>query len=465
MKDTQRIFATILCAAMLLCAAGCATEEAAPLTVATIDSDTALAMYASARDAISSTANLQLTTSFSQQRVVGGDTYTKTYTGTAAFTNLGSDNMTALVEQTLTFGTFTASYQEFYQGGYAYVATMDSTFSGEMSAEVFVTRHLPAVLLYPELYGSTAATVENDLITLTFAVPSALESWVPDSAGAKLTSASGTVILDTSGKLIRSTYTAQYIRDDVPYALAVTVEPAVLAAAVQLPAIPEDCTELAYFDAPRMMLQAAGNVYCAKTIAATYCDTIQSQVFSTIRSQKSQYELSGSGDSFAAQISHTVTVTDYTNTPAVTSQILAFQDGVATSSVNGGEPQTQPDLTAEKMRIHCEDAILASMITPNLMAEASSTEAGGILRIRFTGNEAFAKKIAGNVYAVFQADLDGYATSYTTENAEGYLCIDLKTGLPISMGILFSRTHTIGDVPYILRYQYDQTLQLSVSEA
>ncbi len=54
MKNTQRFFAAVLCAAIFLCAAGCAKEEAIPTTVVPVDSAKAQSLYATARKAIDS---------------------------------------------------------------------------------------------------------------------------------------------------------------------------------------------------------------------------------------------------------------------------------------------------------------------------------------------------------------------------------------------------------------------------
>lgn len=468
MKQRTRFMVVILCIALLLTAVSCKKQDASEEMQSVSKQEDALARYQLACDNISNATDLTVETDFTRSRVVGGETYCEKYTETATYRGMGTDDAAASVKQQVAFGPYQTQYAEFYQNGAAYCQTSGSTFRGNMDAQTFLSRQVPAVAVDAALYGAVDVDKSVDNTVITFSEPSALENWAADHSGAVLQSATATVTLDKNGNLTHSTYTALYTCGEIVYDLRVTVSVKLEAALTldeELAALPAKCPVLSYFEAPRKILQVVGDVYTATSMSAEYTEAVYSAAFARSRSQTSCFDTYGTDDGFMARSSYEVINTDYSNTPVTTSELVLFQNGSCTSSLNGAEPTVREGITAETMRAFCEDAVLAALFTPNHLKNAKLTEKKNQLRIDFSGNAAFADNLCSSIYSIFNANLDTYAQSYTTPKASGYLCIDKDTGLPTALGIALERVHVAGEVSYSLTYQLDQTMQLSSTQA
>lgn len=464
MKQRTRFLVAILCIALLLSVAACSKEET---PVASLE-ETALQSYQQACDNVAQAPDLTVEVEYALSRTVGSELYSEKMTETVSYRGLGTAEAVASVKQQVTFGPYQTQYSEFYRKGYAYCKTDDSIFRAEMEMEQFQSRQIPAVLINAALYGTVKVDKLFNNTVITFSEPQRLENWATDYSGAELISATGTAVLDKDGKLTTSTYTAQFHCGKIPYELQVTVALKPEAAETldeDLSGLPKKCPKLTYFDAPRKILQVVGDVYTAQAMSAEYTESVYSAAFARSRTRTSTYDMYGMDDSFMARSSYEVINTDYTNTPVTNSEVVVFRNNTCTSSLNGADPTVREGITAQTMRTFCEDEVLAALFTPNHLQNAKMTEKKGKLRIEFTGNTVFADYVCGNIYSVFNANLDTYAESFTTPTAGGYLHIDKASGLPVALGIELERVHVTGDISYPLTYQLDQKMQLSSPEA
>ncbi len=461
MKSTHRLFAFLLCLIMLL-GTGCADtpEDTQPqLPVAE-----AAAQYEAAMKSIQNAADLQVQVTYAQQRNVNGQVYTQNHTYTAAYSGRGTDHFAASIEEALKYGTYEAAYIEQYKNGTAYAQVQELSFAAPMTPAEFENSQIPALLIDPALYAAAVTEQADGGTKLIYTVPNKLEHWVTDCDTARLTTATGTVLLDENGQLLSSTYCAEYFCGSTSYILEVTATPAVNTGKVAV-TVPEDSTALTYFEAPKAILQAVGDVYTAQNITASYTDEIYNEILATARTQESTFDIYGSGKEFMAKQAHKVSVTDYTNTPSTNTQVFTFKDGQCSTVVNGGKETPVDDMTAEQMRISCEDSILTAVMALKFLSGAAVTETEEALRIDLTGNDAFAKELSSKIFKLFQMlDPQDYATC-ETKLAAGYLCIDRHTGLPTAMGLSMERSYVMDNVTYTLRYTLDQAVTLSSTTA
>ncbi len=461
MKHLHRIFALALCLGLLL--TGCA-QEPPPETTPTASVPSLpeiLALYDAARQTVEAAPALQLAVTLSRNRTVGGQTYTEQITESAAYDQGEDGSLLALVTQELGYGSFQTQYQEFYTGNRAYVSTNGVTFQGDLTADEFLSRHTPALLIDPALYSNVQFQLEGDQTVLHFAGPAALESWATDLPEVQLISAGGTVTLGADGTLLCSTYEAAYTCGDTVYALNVTAAPTLRAGnGLSLPEIPENRVTLDYLDAPRKILQTVGDVYTSQAISANQTSYLYSEFAPLVRTQNTQLDICGTGDHLQARTHYDVTVVDYSNTPQYTSELQTYAGGILSTVVNDGEAHNTAQDT-DKIRMTYEDAVLSPVLTLDLIAGAQALVKGTTLQIYFTGNDLFAQNLCDGLYATFlKIDLDQYY-SFTNNTADGYLHIDLTTGLPVAMGYCVSRTHQCGNVPHVLQYKLEQTITLS----
>ena len=267
--------------------------------------------------------------------------------------------------------------------------------------------------------------------------------------------------------LVQTTYTAEYVCDNVAFSLNVTLRcttPAQLELSSLHPEHPEDYATLSCLEAPKLLLRAAGNIFASKVISATAEETIYSEMIPLTQQRKTQLTISGQGQTLRAELSNTISIKDYRDQLSSTTQAYAFQNGVCSVIIDGGEPVLQPDITAEGMRTSIEDTVLSALFATRYLAGATmATDEGGVYRLTLVGNEAYCDDLTRDLSAFLNLSMEGVTSHHSTQ-ASGYLCIDPVTGLPVAMGIYFSRVHMFGDIPYQMSYQLDQVVSLSPAE-
>jgi hypothetical protein len=293
-----------------------------------------------------------------------------------------------------------------------------------------------------------------------------LEGWVdvPKNTIIMINNIAASAILDKDGVLVQSNYNVDYTCGNLSFSLKVTVKcstPAKLELSTIHPEHPDDYAELAFLNAPKLLLRAAGNILAAGEIKADTTETIYSQIIPLTRQRQSQISLFGRGQTLEAHLANTVTVKDYRDQPDVSAQVYDFFQGVCSLTVNSGAPTVQPDITASGMRTSIEDSLLSALFAIRYLNSATITEQTDCYHLDFTGNESYCSDLTRDLSSFLNLSLDG-ATAHRNTQAGGYLCIDKLTGLPVSMGMYFSRTHIIGDIPYVLSYQLDQSIAFSV---
>ena len=469
MKTTLRLIAAILCWALLLGLLGCteAPAESQPTEV-TAPQLTAMETYDGAKAVLLSSANWILNYTVSKTRTVGGQTYTEEATGTASLSGIGSDSLEALVEEVLTYGTISAEHTLTYCDGAAYSQISGCTFTSPMTADAFTASLLPAALLNSTLYTMVDMQTHADGSTITFTEPTALETWVSDNPHTQFISASGTASLDTAGALIGSAYTASYSCGPAAWEIAVSVKvsaPETLDLSAVHPEHTENAITLACLDAPKLLMQAAGDIFTARDMQCSISETIYSEAIPLIRNRQANAAVSGAGESMVAALTSSIQITDFRGQVTPSTQDYHFANGVCTGSTNGGEPTVQAGVTQESMRTSIEDTILSGLFATGYLAGAELTDTGDFYVLHFTGNDTYCTDLSADIGAFLNMDLDGTATSHETKEAAGYLSINKQTGLPTAMGISFARVHTFGEVPYQLTYQLDQALTLSGVDA
>ena len=454
---------------LLLCLVGCGSNNAGETTspVETTVPPTTLPdpskLHADAQRALEKHTNLVVSYNLEHQRTIGGESYSYSNVGSASYTGLGTDDFSALISENLAFGTYETQHIRSFLSGKGYVRVNNCNFSCELTAADFLAQQLPAVLLSDGLYADVRLEVSDTGIVISFAAPQQLESWLNVDSRAVIVNAYGSVTLDSSNHMTAAFYHAEYTLGNTVHTVdvATTIStPEELDLSTSQPVYPEECIAVNDLTIPAKLLQVVGDVYGTKAMTVSYNDRLYSAAFTSIRTQTGAFDTYGAGDDFLCSMDTQVNVTDYAGTTVSKSQSISYIDGVYAVTTNGGDP-TSAEVSAEDIRIMCEDAILASLFEFDCMAEASMTQEGDFLYINFVGNETYTEAMCDSIYAMYDVDLDSLAGSYTTPAAGGYLVINVHTGLPTALGMNVERTHTIDGVPYELTYQLDQSMELA----
>ena len=463
MKFAKRLTAAVLSCLLLLSLAACDTPEPPQPTEPALPPTE---VYDTAKAQLLAAPNRIMTYTATTNRFVSSTTYTEAVAGTASISAVGTDDMVAIVEENLKYGTLSATQLLSFCNGRAYNRISGSTFGADMTAEDFLAAQLPAALLDASLYGNLAYRTHADGVGILFTQPNALESWVNAPEGAVLISASGLAILDSAGALVQTDYTAEYSCGDTRYSLQITLKcatPAQLELDLVHPEHPEEYTELTCLDAPKLLLRAADDILSAQKLTASVQENIFCEMIPLTRTRASEMHIWGQQENLVAKLSNIVTVTDYREQPDTTKQVYDFLNGVCSITTNDGTPTVESGITAQTMRTSMEDSLLSALFATRYLADATLTEEEDYYRLDFVGNEAYCNDLIRDLSAFLQLSLEDI-TSHRDTVASGYLCIDKTSGLPVAMGMYFTRTHISGDVPYEMTYQLDQTIDLSPAE-
>ncbi len=464
MKAWKKPFAYLLLLGVLASLAGCSQKDTEDPAQAA-----AICLYENAIAPILDARDLALTVSTTQQRTLSnGACYSQNMSASVSYTGLDTEQFQGISTQSLTFGTSQNAYTEFYTAGKAYCQCMGTVFSCEMTQERFLERQVPAILLTPELYRTVTSTQGEDRTLLEFSGGTALESWVTEQS-AEFIGSSGTVTLDPEGTLLQSVYRAKYRLGSCTYDLTFTVKASPIpenSKKLQLPAIGESCVALSCFDAPKMLLQATGDILAANAITTHCTEKLDCQLAGIQRTQQVHMNTWNQDSTYLARVDFIADNMDDIGNTSHIEQTELFTDGKKTVFVTGNPPISQPEYSSEQMKKYCEGNALSALFSPSRLAAAELTQENGLLHLQMQGSEALADALCSSIYeSLLTGNLDSFAESYTSEGVQGYLTLDQNTYLPVACGISLGRTHTVEGNTYSLTYSIAQTLALSSDTA
>lgn len=449
----KRILAVLLCLALLLCGCSQPPQQTA---------EDLVAAYEAAKTPVLQATDFSIAVTYKLDRTVNGQVFSQSYTATVSYLGYGTDSMTASVSQQLKYGAYENDYAEYYAGGTAYCGVNDCLFSSAMTAQEFTGRQLPAVLADAKLYTNVTSHMLGNDTVIVFSGATAPESWAVTGQNTQLISGSATATLGANGALKETAYVAELMMDGFLCHLEATV--AIVTPST--PVIPEqESTPIEYFDAPKLLMQAAGAILSADAISAADQETLHCDAAALTQTSQQTIDFLGSGADFMAKSDYTVTVTNYTGVPTTSTMTETFRDGTYSYALNGGTPIVQADVTAQKMRTDCEDLLLGWLFTPEYIQNAQLTDTGDFLYIHLTGNDTFVSDTCNWIYSGIGANLDEYASSVSTEEAFGWVSLNKYTWLPTAIGQSMTRAHVIERVSYPLTYEYSLSLHFSKEDA
>ena len=472
MKKPVITISAIAAAVILLVLIGCvilwSPPSEDPVSASFTPVDDAVNIYDSAvagfRDSGSATMEITTTT----QLVVNQEVFTEKSLQTLAYRGFDTEDLAVTSDEQLTIGDHTLEIIEAFSSGIAYVTIDKSRFCADYSAQAYQKRLVPAVLLDPALYWKISGLDNGSQYLLSFKQPKSAEQWA-DRSDWEFADAQGFALIDHSGKLIKSTYSATYhyyVVDEIKETLHMTVcvDYSSIEAA---PALPEDLsgyTRISYLDGPRMLEKASGYLLQAGTISSHYRDRVFCQAFGDEREKYISMHTANT-EGFSALVNTETRLSNTGRVGDVTRHLHSelFTGGVYTIRVDDGEPVENDSFTAEVVQDYCKNQLVSTIMLPRDILDTQITESELTLEIKFIPKADFASTISTNAcQTLYQKPelLNELADSNTTETLKGFLTLNKRTGLPLNSGIEYSGLYTIEGLPYQLAYEATQSYNI-----
>ena len=475
----RKMIALLLSTALLLSMAGCTQAPAqttAPSTAAPTNAPTeppAEELYAAAREALEKASHLTLEVTITTVTDVAGDLFSEKSVQMLTYKDMDTGDGIILCQEDLFFDVHedepeleesdSGAFREIWYQGNLYVE-MDSTYrcQGPLEQEAALSRYTPAVLLNAGLYGSVTSEAAAGGTAITFAAPSAAESWaVPPEA--ELLDAAGTALVNAEGILAEMTYTATYQYGPARVTRTVCSRPLDTPRTVTAPANPDTYTPLTHVDALRQNIRALCLLVQSDSATVSCTESLFSQAAGFLRNQSTTTNLHGQDADTKVKIETGVFLMDYTSMEEQRYDLEeTYADGQLTTVENGGPPSATSGIGWEDMQLYVTEQMVGEFVDFDYWQDVAQTDLGCALLLEYTLNDDFGSAIQDSICEMLWGDpsfLIALADDYRNGALTGYLSIDKYTGLPVATGYYYEGIHTLEGDEYSLTLQLDQAFE------
>lgn len=471
MKKHTKLIALILVFALLLSMAGCASKGSGdPGTKEPAAVDT----YTQASAALGNASDVTLELLITTYTTVAGEKFSQQSSQTLTYHANGTDDAVIGLEEEMYFDIHDEDfdpededdepyrYHEIWTQGTVY-ATLEEEyrFCGPVDAEAAAARYTPAVLLDAALYSSITAESTDAGTRITFADPTAAESWAMPQEG-ELTEASGTALVSSSGALKQMRYTITYTYGPAQITLEVESKPLATPKTVAAPEDVSDYTTISDIDALRTTIKAPSMLMQANSVTSSGVESILSHAAGFMFNQSVVLNAHGHKDELKAKFDTGIFMMDYTTMESEDYDLEeTYINGKMTTVVNDGLPSTNR-VDREDVSSHITEQLLLGLLECDYWEDVTITDLGSLYFLEYTLNDNFGNSQQNDICDMFWNDpsfLYDLSSAYENTALEGYLSVDKYTGLPVAAGYYYEGVHTLDDYEYPLSRQFDQSFE------
>lgn len=469
MKSMQRIFAITICVLLAIAISGSLISSMIARNAnnadPSFDSNTyppisAVDIYKEAAAIVDAAENLTLTITDSIITEANNEIFSERSDRSVHYQGLGTDTMSALVNETLSIGNYNITHSEFYNNNSLYLTVGDGKFSSAISEKEFHKRNIPAIFFDTSRYGNIEATQTENCIIIKFESPVTPEPWAfPDGAG--FISANGSATLDANMQLTMSTYDISYTIGSAVFKRHIETSIKTDPISMNIPNI-ESYIQIQHIDAPIILEKACGYLMQAQSISANIQDTIVCDAFSDDRNQTISLDMHGQDSDFTAKIDLSLLhIHSSRGGEALRrSENILFSEGKSSVTIDGVPSQGNVEITAHDMRANCQDLLLSTILLPEYISGVSISEDNDYCRFDFSTTPSLAETMCQGACDILYQDpklLIDLSSDSSTEKLGAYLQIHKATGLPTASGIFYTGNYTIDERSYMLKYETSQT--------
>ena len=463
----KRFLAMLLALVMLFALIGCTQEEAPPETTQP-GAEQFKQLYLDAAAKLEAASAITFDVALSEVLLVEDQKFETEKKQVIAYSGLGTEDVLIRMDEDVKYSEdadaeedATTPYSEIYSDGTVYVELEDTaTFTGALTQEEADLRYVPVALLDAALYGEITMETTGEDKTVSFAAPTAAESWALP-AEATMEEASGSAVIGADGGIKSMTYTISYTYGTVSYSRTVEATPRAEAMEVKLPEKAEDYTKLETPLALYAVLEGEALLEMAPTATTNKTETYISYAGAIQYNKGRTMYLDNSGEKLVAKFDSTVTVYSSEGEESRTQEEV-YQDGKLTIAVDDGLPTVQSGVKDKDVLDSAKAELTTSLASPSFWQEVTTKDMNGLTYLEFTYTEDFGNNMQNTICNTLFGDptlLNSLASKYENQEVSGYLSLESYSGLAVASGIYYKGEHTIEKKGYELSLQVDQSYE------
>ena len=469
----KKWIALLLCLAMVLSMTGCAKEEEpAPVQTRPVQTTAATEppapdageLYASAVSALENAAELTVRVSKESTVKAGDETFRETSSQVITLTGRGTADAKAMQLEFVSYGDqYTVTYQDICADGTAY-SLVDGTYRFACGAktEDFAARLVPAVVLDAANYASMETEQEAGKTRIVFTGAGAAESWALP-AGAQMTDASGSALINSDGSLHKSSYSLSYTYGGAAFTDHYEVVAAPEAEEITVPADAQKYVMLDNLYPIRMMERACGYLKQGTDISSTVTETMTSLAAGTVRSETSTIRMHA-GENLVADYAIDISLANLTSGETDTyHQEEIFTNNTYTIRADDAEDQTNGEVDAQTFWEYCGEGFFSGLVAYDYWESTEIKDLGDLYLVECTFTEELAKALYSDVCQTLFNDanfLKEHSSAYNTTTMTGYFALDKYTGMPTAASYHYVGTDVIDEQSYAIGLQSVQSYTL-----
>lgn len=477
MKHVKRLTACVLAMCMVLSLAACHEPPTPTTTPTTVPPTTAaptteapnegLILYQAARETLEKQENVGLVISVTETMNLPAEQLVTNIRQDVSYVGIGTDQFKAVVQDTSCTSSGTLRNKETFSGGKVYIRAFDGYYLSELTAEDYIARYLPAVLIDENLYESIDYTLGDYTTEIRFSNATGPESWFPENA--VVTEASGTAEISSEGKLKKYTY-------DVTFSIlgaTIRQEISIVVTTPQVTQIevPSDVSDYLPIPHPDVLKLADLAFFQATSSTSISCSVMCETVCNAgaIRVLDVEELETYDNGTYMAQVDFT---REYTNLETMETEYYSqqefFRKNIYSISTNGGKAENDFSVDRQMMQDYIYDEVICGWIDYGYMTECAATNLGNILLIEFRGNDELGRDIEDGISDFLfddEAFLDDLASKYETVQMDYYIAIDTYLGLPTAAGYTYAGCHVIDGTEYMTSCTVSSTIHLASNES
>lgn len=437
-------------------------QESVPSPAQFTSAEDAVACYSAATENLSKNHNVQLMVSISEIIKSKENVFQTAVQQNITYQNWDSDDLQIYVSEAIDMRYHSLQTSTVYSNGTLYYSLNGTKFTGNYSMATLSAQYPPPIVLDPNAYQNINGLQVGNSTVIHFRAPIQPESWTGIDATI-FRDAWGSAWVDSTGNLAKSMYNLCYSKGDLTFYRSVSVR--VVGFNPDPICVPTDLNDYTQLSDPLLPMQlevACGYLLQSQNIEAYHTDTITCEIFGDTRLQNIDVSIRNDTDNPFLKMTTAIEISNNSREGEVltSKQVQQYHDGNYTLTTNDVPSVTSEDISSQELLTTCQEILMGTILLPQYVQDTEITHTSNAYRIEFAATNEFAQKVISDACMALYNEpqlLDELTTEHRVERVLCYLEFNKDSGLPTNSGIHLLGTYYVGELPYQLIFESDQT--------